>query len=93
MGVALVAIGSSDAASQTFADPEVVKITFEGNEAFPNGDLGSAILTSATHCRTFLFIFPLPLCPLTDWGVAHIREYLDDGELPLDVLRLRLYYR
>ncbi len=93
MGVALVAIGPSDAASQTFADPEVVKITFEGNETFPDGDLGGAILTNATHCRTFLFVFPLPLCPLTDWGMAHIREYLDEGELPLDVLRLRLYYR
>jgi outer membrane protein assembly factor BamA len=93
MGVALVAMGPSDAASQTFADPEVVKITFEGNETFPDGDLGGAILTNATHCRTFLFVFPLPLCPLTDWGMAHIREYLDEGELPLDVLRLRLYYR
>ncbi len=93
MGIALVATGPSDAASQTFADPEVVSITFEGNAAFPESDLGRAILTRATHCRTFLFVFPLPLCPLTDWGVAHVREYLDEGELPLDVLRLRLYYR
>jgi outer membrane protein assembly complex protein YaeT len=93
VGIALIATGSSDAASQTFADPEVVGITFEGNEAFPDGDLENAILTAATRCRTFLFVFPLPLCPLTNWGVAHIREYLDGGELPLDVLRLRLYYR
>ena len=93
VGVALILTGSSDAAGQTFEDPEVAKITFAGNEAFSDGDLESAILTAATHCRTFLFVFPLPLCPLTDWGVAHIREYLDDGELPLDVLRLRLYYR
>jgi phosphatidylglycerol:prolipoprotein diacylglycerol transferase len=93
VGIALIAIATDDAAGQTFADPEVVGITFQGNEAFPAGDLESAILTSATRCRTFLFVFPLPLCPLTDWGVAHIREYLDEGELPLDVLRLRLYYR
>lgn len=93
VGVALMSTGSSDAAGQTFEDPEVAKITFTGNEAFSEEDLESAILTAATHCRTFLFVFPLPLCPLTDWGVAHIREYLDDGELPLDVLRLRLYYR
>ncbi len=93
VGVALIATGSSDAAGQTFADPEVKTITFQGNTAFPNGDLEDAILTAATRCRTFLFVFPLPLCPLTDWGVAHIREYLDEGELPLDVLRLRLYYR
>jgi outer membrane protein assembly complex protein YaeT len=93
VGVALLATGSSDAAGQVFADPEVVEIAFEGNAAFSDGDLESAILTAETRCRTFLFVFPLPLCPLTDWGVAHIREYLDEGELPLDVLRLRLYYR
>lgn len=93
VGVVLVTAGSSDVVGQTFADPEVVKITFEGNTAFASGDLENAILTSATSCRTFLFVFPLPLCPLTDWGVAHSREYLDEGELPLDVLRLRLYYR
>ncbi len=90
---ALLAVGSSRAVGQTFADPEVVEITFAGNEAFSDGDLQSAILTQATRCRTFLFVFPLPLCPLTDWGVAHIREYLDDSELPLDLLRLKLYYR
>ena len=93
VGVALIATGSSDAAGQTAADPEVSRITFEGNAAFPDGDLENAILTAATSCRTFLFVFPLPLCPLTDWGMAHSREYLDEGELPLDVLRLRLYYR
>ncbi len=91
--VALLVVGSSRAVGQTFADPEVVEITFAGNEAFSESDLQSAILTEATRCRTFLFVFPLPLCPLTDWGVAHIREYLDDGELPLDLLRLKLFYR
>lgn len=91
--VALVAIASSQAAAQSFSDPEVTEISFEGNTAFSDADLRNAILTSATHCRTFLFIFPIPLCPLTDWGMAHIREYLDDGELPRDVLRLRLFYR
>ncbi len=70
-----------------------MEVTFAGNTAFSDGDLQHAILTRPTHCRTFLFKFPLPLCPLTDWGVAHIREYLDEGELPLDLLRLRLFYR
>jgi outer membrane protein assembly factor BamA len=93
VGVALLATGSTDAAGQTAADPEVSGISFAGNAAFPDRDLEKAILTAATSCRTFLFVFPLPLCPLTDWGVAHSREYLDEGELPLDVLRLRLYYR
>jgi len=53
--VALVAVGSSRAVGQTFADPEVVEITFAGNKAFSDGDLQS--------------------------------------ELPLDLLRLMLYYR
>lgn len=81
------------AQGQTSVDPEVVSVTFAGNEAFKDSDLQDAILTRPTRCRTFLFKFPLPLCPLTDWGVAHVREYLDEGELPLDVLRLRLFYR
>ena len=91
---AVVTVARPDRAyAQTVPDPEVVEIRFSGNAAFSNSDLQSAILTEPTRCRTFLFVFPLPLCPLTDWGMAHIREYLDEGELPLDLLRLRLYYR
>ncbi len=88
-----VAVQPRVARAQSSEDREVVEILFEGNAAFSAGDLSSAILTEQTHCRTFLFKFPLPLCPLTNWGFAHVREYLDEDELPLDLLRLRLYYR
>lgn len=89
----LVGAGASSALAQSTEDREVVEIWFEGNEVFSQRDLRAAILTRATHCRTFLFKFPLPLCPLTDWGFAHVREYMDEDELPLDLLRLRLFYR
>ncbi len=93
IGAGLLLAAPGPARGQAFVDPEVVEITFQGNQAFSSSQLGTAILTQSTHCRTFLFVFPLPLCPLTDWGVAHVREYLEESELPLDLLRLRLYYR
>ncbi|MDT8436735.1 MAG: BamA/TamA family outer membrane protein [Gemmatimonadota bacterium] len=81
------------AAAQVSADREVVDLRFEGNEAVPDDELRTAILTGETSCRSFLFLFPFPFCPLTNWGFAHEREFLDEDELPLDVLRLRLLYR
>ena len=82
-----------NARAQGIADREIVELQFEGNEAFPEKDLRKAILTDQTRCKSFLFNFPLMICPFTDWGFAHSREYLDEGELPLDVIRLQLYYR
>jgi outer membrane protein assembly factor BamA len=79
-------------AQGTSADREVVSLTFEGNHAFSDGDLASAITTQATHCRSIIFEI-LPLCPLTDWGLVKDRAYLDPNALPADLLRLRLYYR
>jgi outer membrane protein insertion porin family len=79
--------------AQGVADREIIGITFEGNDAFPEKALRRAILTDQTRCKSFLFQFPFPFCPLTDWGFAHSREFLDEGELPLDVVRLELYYR
>jgi len=87
------ALAAPPARAQGEADREVVELRFEGNETFSDGQLRSAILTDQTRCRSFLFQFPFPVCPLTDWGFAHDREYLDEGELPLDALRLRLFYR
>jgi outer membrane protein insertion porin family/translocation and assembly module TamA len=85
--------GPAPLRSQGLADREITEITFEGNEAFPQKELRRAILTDQTRCKSFLFKFPFPFCPLTDWGFAHSREFLDEGELPLDVVRLELYYR
>jgi len=79
--------------AQDRVEPEVVEITFEGLETFSERELTRAILTEATSCRTFAFVFPLPFCPLTDWGFAHSRKYLTENELPLDMLRLQLFYR
>ena len=88
-----VAMSASGARAQgTSADREVVSLTFEGNHAFSDGDLASAITTQATHCRSIIFEI-LPLCPLTDWGLVKDRAYLDPNALPADLLRLRLYYR
>lgn len=79
--------------AQNRAEPEVVEIAFDGIEMFSEAELTRAILTEATSCRTFAFVFPLPFCPLTDWGFAHSRKYLTQDELPLDMLRLQLFYR
>ncbi len=70
----------------------MVSLTFQGNHAFSDGELASAITTQATHCRSVIFEI-IPLCPLTDWGLVQVRSYLDPNALPADLLRLRLYYR
>lgn len=80
-------------ASAVPREPEVVEVSFRGNDAFSASELDHAILTEATTCRSFLFVFPLPLCPLTDVGFAHRRHYLDEDELPQDRLRLLVFYR
>lgn len=79
--------------AQNRDEPEVAEITFEGIARFSEAEMRRAILTEATSCRTFAFVFPLPFCPLTDWGFAHSRKYLTEGELPLDMLRVQLFYR
>ncbi|MEE9208203.1 MAG: BamA/TamA family outer membrane protein [Gemmatimonadota bacterium] len=79
--------------AQGIRDLEVVEVRFEGNSAYSSSQLQIAVITEATTCRTFLFYFPLPLCPLTNWGLAKERSYLDESELELDVLRLSLFYR
>lgn len=89
----LAASGLRTAGAQPVPEPEVVDITFRGNESIPADELDAAILTEETTCRSFLFYFPLPLCPLTDASFAHQRQYLDEEELPLDRLRLQLFYR
>lgn len=79
--------------AQELDEPELVEISFRGNRAISAAELDAAILTEPTTCRSFLFYFPLPLCPLTDFGVAHRRRYLDEDELQRDRLRAQIYYR
>lgn len=83
----------SGVAAQSETELEVVEIGFEGNERIAAEELRTAILTASTSCRSFLFKFPFPLCPLTDVGFAHRRRYLEPGELPKDLLRLHVFYR
>jgi len=92
---ALLAAGSGHqpAVAQESGEPEVVEVSFAGNLTLSSSALEEAILTEASTCRAFLFYFPLPLCPLTDVGFAHRRQYLDEEELSNDRLRLLLYYR
>jgi outer membrane protein insertion porin family/translocation and assembly module TamA len=79
--------------AQAPPEQELKQLAFEGNEAFSDKELSAAIVNRQTTCKTFLFVVPLPFCPLTDWGIAHNRRYLNEKELPLDVLRLRVFYR
>ncbi len=74
-------------------DREVVSLRFEGNQVYSDGQLASAVATGQTRCTSTLFVFPFPFCPLTNWGFAHDRAYLDTRELAADLLRLRLFYR
>lgn len=78
---------------QVGVDREIVELEFEGNHVFEDGELAQAISTDRTRCRTFVFKFLFPFCPLTNWGFAHDRAFLDEGTLPRDLLRLRLFYR
>ena len=79
--------------AQAPPERELAKLSFEGNEAFSDKELAAAIINAATTCKTFLFVAPIPLCPFTDWGIAHNRRNLNSKELPLDMLRLRVFYR
>ena len=82
------------AAGQASAvDREVVSLQFEGNRAYSDAQLASAVATGQTRCTSTLFYFPFPFCPLTNWGFAHDRAYLDTRQLAADLLRLRLFYR
>lgn len=92
LAVALTALAAAPARApaQSAADREVVKRAFEGNQAFSDGRLAEAIVTGETSCRTFVLA---PFCWLTDWGFAHERAYLDEGAVPSDLLRLRIFYR
>lgn len=73
-------------------DREVVELSFEGNETFDSDELAGAITTRETTCSSLIFqVFPF--CPLTNWGFAHDRAYLDEADLPADLVRLQIFYR
>lgn len=68
--------------------PELLRVTFEGNAAFPDDSLRLAIVNRATDCRSLFF---KPLC----WVGAETfldQQFLVPRQLPLDALRLERYY-
>jgi outer membrane protein assembly factor BamA len=72
--------------------PEVKGVTFEGNETFPGDSLARAIVTRETACRSWVFYFPIPFCPLgIDFSLS--RSQLRNRDLPRDRARLTLWYR
>jgi len=92
IGLLLSPLMATGLRGQSSSDLEVNRITFVGNEAFSNKQLAAAIATEASSCKTFLLQI-IPICPLTNWGFAHNRRYLLPSDLPLDVIRLRVFYR
>ena len=67
---------------------EVSKVTFQGNESFPDDSLARAIVTRETECRSVVFT---PFC----WAGANFaiqRFYLPERDIPLDRLRLEAWY-
>jgi outer membrane protein insertion porin family len=87
----LLAVAPQAAVGQ-LAAPEVKSVSFEGNETFPADSLARAIATRKTECRSWVFYFPIPLCPL-GVGLALSKSQLRDRDLPRDRARLVLWYR
>lgn len=90
--VLLLLLGLPAAATGQARDREVVALEFFGNEAFADGELASAIATRASRCRSPVFQILL-LCPLTNWSLVEEQAFLDEDQLPSDLLRLRVFYR
>ena len=65
---------------------EIRAIEFDGNESFSELELRTAIVASATHCRSPAL---LPLCWL---GTSLDRQFFDPRVLALDSVRVRLFY-
>jgi outer membrane protein insertion porin family len=66
--------------------PELVDVVFDGNRAFPDDSLASAIEHRETTCR-----LPFGLCP-PGLGFLLDRRYLAPRTIPQDSLRLLVYY-
>jgi len=90
-GATLVSGALRTVAAQV-APPEVTDVRFQGNETFPSDSLSRAIVTRETECKSGLFNFPIPLCPI-GIGFALNRSQLRERDLPRDRARLILWYR
>jgi outer membrane protein insertion porin family/translocation and assembly module TamA len=72
--------------------PEVRNLDFVGNDTFSSDSLAGAIRTTETRCRSGIFNFLPPLCPL-GFGFVLRRAELDEREIPRDVARLQIWYQ
>lgn len=76
-------------AAQGVGQTEVKKVRFIGNDAFPSDSLARAIVTRETECRSVVFE---PFCWFgADFAIQ--KAYLPRRELPLDQLRLKIWYQ
>lgn len=77
---------------QTPARPEVVQLQFEGNETLRDAQLRASILTRQTECRTVLFQWVLPFCPLgAEFAID--RSYFNARVFRSDFWRIHALYR
>jgi outer membrane protein assembly factor BamA len=89
LGALLAVVGAAPAAAQGVGQTEVRNVRFVGNASFPSDSLARAIVTRQTECRSAVFA---PFCWLgADFAIQ--RAYLSRRELPLDQLRLRVWYQ
>lgn len=91
-GFALVALAlliPSQLAAQAGQRPEVLSVSFEGNQTFSDETLGSSIVTRETSCRSFVLT---PFC-WTDRAFALDAAYLNPRTFALDQVRISQFYR
>lgn len=90
--VALLAVPPAILAQESYPTPadgpwrEVHDIDFVGAKVFSHDELRSAIITSATECRS------VALRPVCWFGGALDRRYLDENTLRADLVRLQIFY-
>ncbi len=95
MGFRLFAFGAAlllfapPVPGQTPNRPEVVRLSFEGNESFTDRQLANSILTRETACRSFVL---LPFC-WADREFAKDRSFLNPRIFGDDYVRIFLFYR
>ncbi|SVB86937.1 uncharacterized protein METZ01_LOCUS239791, partial [marine metagenome] len=81
----------SGVGAQGLGVTEILEVQFEGNETFPPDSLERAIVTSETECRSWILQVSL-LCSL-NLDFALRRGELNEGEIPRDIERLRIWYQ
>jgi outer membrane protein assembly factor BamA len=92
VGLLLVAVVAPPLEGQTPSRPEITGLRFEGNRTFSDAQLRGSILTRKTECRSFLFQWVVPLCPL---GVDFALDpsFYNPRVFRSDYVRVATFYR